>query len=69
MRDELLRSRGWVVATIPFWEWDKLGSISAKVAYLRATLPSCLLLQCLPAKPHCSVQETKLSTRPSRRKH
>ena len=69
MRDELLRSRGWVVATIPFWEWDKLGSMSAKMAYLRATLPSCLLQHDLPAKAHGSVQEAKLTTRPTRRKH
>ena len=49
MRDELLRGRGWLVVTIPFYEWDKLGSLAARTAYLHAKLPSSLLQHDLPA--------------------
>ena len=75
MRDDLLRSRGWVVVTIPFWEWDKLGSLPAKLAYLRATLPSCLLQDDLPArKPSARSSKAKREEpsstwTPTRRKH
>ena len=40
LRDRLLRARGWLVVSLPYWEFDALGSLGAKRAYLRAKLPA-----------------------------
>ena len=33
-----LQAAGWALLTVPYWEWDALGSKGAKQEYLRAAL-------------------------------